>query len=731
VRGKQDIAAQDNPAAFGGQGGIALNVRSAYEDKQFSYLRGQFEIAADDCDGDVEFRLDLDLQEAAGILVIVGLYDDPGYKQEIKTVTLETLEGDGPQTVKKIVNFKELLARHRPVYGFIQVCLTVAKGAAVEVGSFNILQARENPHYRKLRVRYDFFGDVSKASSRLRVWKFVEVLRAEGHEVFTSGNTIDVDIYFCQKNRPFNTVAAVRKASPRAVIVYDFDDNFLLPTEGALPEFMAFINNVDVVTTGSDYLADTVRKWHSNVYVLENPLDVDSDQLCRTPNGSLALVGWFGSPEGLQELKKVNPGVPVTTLTKGGDIEFDIRTVDRHLTTFDLLLFPVEETPWNLAKNANRMMKALALGVPVLANATPEQARIAQLAGLPAQSVVPTLQGWDGAVASIKDAFADIERHTLKARERLWESHSTQAILKGLFDHVASTTRLGQGVAARSRVSLPALKDIAVLVVDGSAQVHINATFTQSAVDWAAFHSVTALSTKNLSNEFLQYDMKRVRAGGGEYLSVFAQADALIDSCEAPYLLIVPSGATLAHGSAAVMADFVEHNEQPLMLFARNAYCSANLIGKLGAYPVQEMLENVAPIGPLLARTDYVREQKVRWSQAFEFWTWVIVMKALTSQTPLALIELPFAFDVAERGDRSVARQYASWLGENQPAAARELPDIQKQWSRMLTDIIASATIAAKDDLPVAFADLYARHLVASRRLASVERELRSLKTKK
>jgi hypothetical protein len=377
------------------------------------------------------------------------------------------------------------------------------------------------------------------------------------------------------------------------------------------------------------------------------------------------------------------------------------------------------------------MMKALALGVPVLGNATPEQARIAALAGIPSESLVQSLEGWDGAVAAIKDRFAEIERETLKAREKLWESHSTRAILKGLFDHITSTTRLGQGVSARSRTSVPELKDIAVLVVDGSAQVHINATFTHSAVDWAAFHSVTALSTKNLSNEFLQYDMKRVRAGGGEYLSVFTQADATIANCEADHLLIVPSGATLAHGIAGVLADLVRANEQPVALFARNAYCSPNLIGKLGAYPIQDLLENVAPIGPLLVRTDWVREQKIRWSQTFEFWTWVVVMKALTDHVPVALVELPLAYDVAERGDRSVARQYASWLGENQPAVARELPDVQKQWGRLLTDIIASAASKAKEDLPVAFAELYARHLIASRRLTQVERELRSLKTKK
>ncbi len=731
LRGKQDVVAEDKASAFDGAGGISLLIKSGYEDKQFSYLRGQFTIEPDDCDGTIEFSLDLDVQNAPGVIVVVGLYDDAAYKQELKTLSQETQEGDGPQTLKFDVNFREIMARHKPAHGFIQVCLTPAKGASIEVGRLVLTQAKESANYRKLRIRYDFFGDVTKASSRLRVWKFVEILRQEGHDVFLAGATTDVDLYICQKNRPFNTLAAVRKANPRAVIVYDFDDNFLLPTEGALPEFMAFINYVDVVTCGSEYLAQTVRQWHSNVYVLENPLDVDSDALCRTPNGSPALIGWFGSPEGLQELKKVSAGVPVTTLTKGGDIEFDIRTVDRQLTTFDLLLFPVEETQWNLAKNANRMMKAVALGVPVLGNATPEQSRIASLIGLPGESIQPTLEGWDRAIENIRNRFQEIEQETLQAREKLWESHSTRAILTKLFDHIVSTTRLGQGLASHARTSSSDLKDVAVLVVDGSALVHINATFSASAVDWASFHSVTALSTKNLSNEFLQYDMKRVRAGGGEYLSVFGQADAVIESCEAEYILVIPSGATLAHGIVAIISELVRDKAQPLALFARSAYCSPVTIGKLGAYPVQDLLENVAPIGPLLARTDWLKSQKIRWSQTFEFWTWVVAMKALTNSVPMALIDLPFAYDVAERGDRSVARQYASWLTENRPAAARELPDISKQWARLLTDIIADATSTAAADLPVAFADLYARHLVASRRLNTVERELRALKAKK
>src|SRR5262245_47327466 len=71
VRGNQEIAVTEDPKAFEGAGGTVMELKSDFADRQFSYLRGEFVIEPDDCDGLMEFSVDLDLQKAPGVLLVV------------------------------------------------------------------------------------------------------------------------------------------------------------------------------------------------------------------------------------------------------------------------------------------------------------------------------------------------------------------------------------------------------------------------------------------------------------------------------------------------------------------------------------------------------------------------------------------------------------------------------------------------------------------------------------
>jgi hypothetical protein len=458
---------------------------------------------------------------------------------------------------------------------------------------------------------------------------------------------------------------------------------------------------------------------------------VDSDALCRPNRAELKRVGWFGAPEGLNELEKTDLSIPVGTLTKGGDIEFDLRTVDQNLIGFDLLVFPVERTPWNLAKNANRMMKAIALGVPVLVSETPEQKRIAELVGLPEECLMPCFEGWDARIDTMRQRFEHIENTTLAAREKLWKTHSTHAILNGLFDHLIATTRLDHQLARRPKRTSDAFARIAALVVDPSPGGHAATTLSRSTVEWAGFQSVNVYSAKDLSNETLRLSLNNLTAASGNFLSLFDGADAFVANCKAEYLLAIPAGVALADGAADAIEEFLGQQSAPLALFARSGFYSAGLIGKFDVNPVREMLLRVDRISPLLVRMDWVREHNLHWNRSFELWPWVAVLKALTAQTPVAMIELPFAFDAVERREVNISRQYAEWLKEHHPDIARELPDHSKQWGRVLYDIVAESAAAAGDDLAAAYAQLYSAYVAQNRNLKTVERELRSLKTSK
>ena len=204
-----------------------------------------------------------------------------------------------------------------------------------------------------------------------------------------------------------------------ALVVYDFDDHLLLEgveSHGAREEVVAFMNAADVVTVGSEYLGVDARNFHGNVFVLDIPVDIELDKLVREHKAELKRVGWFGTPAGLIDLRAVKTSEPIETITRGGDIEFDLKSIDRTLTAFDLLLLPVEPNRRNLAKNANRMAKAVALGVPVLATATPAHIATAEQLGLDDRFLVNQSESWDDKIAGLRRDFSAVQE-AICARE--------------------------------------------------------------------------------------------------------------------------------------------------------------------------------------------------------------------------------------------------------------------------------------------------------------------------
>ena len=224
-----------------------------------------------------------------------------------------------------------------------------------------------------------------------------------------------------------------------ALVVYDFDDHLLLEgveSHGVKEEVVAFMNAADVVTVGSEYLGVDARNFHHNVFVLENPVDIESATLVRERKAELKRVGWFGTPAGLVDLRAIKTAEPIETITRGGDIEFDLKSIDRTLTAFDLLLLPVEHNRWNLAKNANRMVKAVALGVPVLATATPAHIATVEALGLDDRFLVREGESWDDKIAGLRQDFSAVQDAILRARGRAIELFAMQRIGGDWLQHI-------------------------------------------------------------------------------------------------------------------------------------------------------------------------------------------------------------------------------------------------------------------------------------------------------
>lgn len=218
-----------------------------------------------------------------------------------------------------------------------------------------------------------------------------------------------------QKVRPLERLKNARRRN--SFVIYDFDDNYLLDDVGTRDDILRFINLVDMVTVGSAALRDSVRPYHDRVHLFENPLDTDDDALPRAAVGWQGRVGWFGNRTNLAALESLPLESAVTTVTRGGDLEWRLETVDEVTRGFDLILIPVMVDDWTRSKNANRLLRAVALGVPFLASRTNEHERAVNQLGLPEHLLVDAGDDWNRAVDRVRDEFEEIERRILAARE--------------------------------------------------------------------------------------------------------------------------------------------------------------------------------------------------------------------------------------------------------------------------------------------------------------------------
>lgn len=717
-RGGQDVELQhmDSVPALRGGSGIEARSKNASVDKP-SYVRGEFSFTLGNGSATLSLHVQMGVDGAESVNVHFVLADDAEYKNELLKMTQLVRVSEGAAELVKRLELRGASARRPRVCGFLQVFLPTVGGAAVSIGRVSLTAAARS---NGVRIRFDPWGDQTRASSRLRVFKLAEALREAGHEVSVGEGLPAVDVHFCQKVRPFADLAAVRKANPRAVLVYDFDDNYMLKEHGVLSEVLAFMNHVDVVTCGSEYLAELVRPWHHNVFVLENPLDIADAGLARAPTGRLENIGWFGAAEGLMELDPIDIAASVRTVTKGGDIEFSLATIDSTLLGFDLLVFPVEETPWNLAKNANRMMKALGLGIPVLASDTPEQRRIAELTGLPPECLVAAGTPWSQAVERLRARYPEVEKAVLRARELLWKSHAPRDIAMRLLAHVTESTQPGAVRARRARTL--SFARVAVFIVDGSPDARALATLRNSRVDWKGFHSVHVFAAARLSNQLYPFAASNFSARDGDFLAVFEGADRAMDACEADYLLVVPAGVALAHGFAYALDRVIDR--EPLAVFARNCFFSPKLVGKAEALPLRALFTNPEVPGPLLLSNAWAGRRGKHWSTCYEMWPWAILVQALTSDPCVRFFDQPTAFDALPEQPLNASAQYAAWLTEHNPEVARELPSVANQWDRVLTDVVADAVSNLGAELPAIVAQLYVRHAATARQLAEAELKL-------
>jgi hypothetical protein len=563
-----------------------------------------------------------------------------------------------------------------------------------------------------LSFRFDTFGDLNTASSRLRAWRLGHFLAARGYSVaFNDGH--ECDVYVCQKVRPFPTLQQQKKRG--AFVIYDLDDHLLLEGsegQGVKADVVAFINAVDVVTVGSCHLLAAVRPYKPQSFVFENPVDIGSSEVGRQHSTELRRIGWFGTAAGLTDLRGIGIHDCVETITRGGDISFDLDTIDETLTQFDLLLLPMKITEWNLAKNANRMIKAVALGVPVLATATPENRRTAEVLGLDKRFLVEAGDDWNAKIEYLKADFADIQETTARARLKALDVYSMERIAEGWLTNVKR--RLEGGECSDP---LPALQ----LTNVGQVAFSYRAEFSPLEFGSVIGQHVT-LSAADTESDFLE---------------IFDEIWRVLQSLTEEWVALIPEGFRVTSGFAyEVTAELRKHPQNhSLILVQSHGVCSPP--DQWGAYDYDSRRAFCQPRDPgvLIARREWLLRQPWRPTDMLSYWTWALVVQALAEKT-LRVLDVPVVERRRDPTFVNICREYRNWAKQRQKNWI-ELPNPDDQWDQLSVDILSQVaerfSKLAASAYPILLIapslDKDAQEIIASKdtTIRLMERQLRAL----
>lgn len=453
-----------------------------------------------------------------------------------------------------------------------------------------------------IRFVFETFGNRDKASARLRAWKLMDELKTAGHIVSTDPQA-ECDVYVCQKVRPFERMGK-HVHNDAVATVFDFDDNYFLQDKGDADDLIAFMQHADLVTVGSATLREEALRHHPNVYLLENPVDIEKNSMCRTPTEKCGRIGWFGAPENLNQINIANINRPLTTVTRGGNIEYQQEEIDDTLKQFDLLIFPLESTPWNLAKNANRLIKAIALGIPVLASATPEHKRVLGELGLSYKYLVEDDSSWQDAVSAIEDDFKIVQSEILAASDQARLMYDPLRITQRWFDEVCNSEKLWKPRQAIAKTNLSGDLDqsypaVQLLVYDTEIDSDAELICLQSSrINFDLFPNKVIISAhefKGFSKEIsasMNWDA-RTLSRAADYFELYKEIDAYIENTKSAYTLFIHAGAALlpsfydwlrkadlseATGSDFVLLKEMELGKKPLRAHSRQEAQSDLLI---------------------------------------------------------------------------------------------------------------------------------------------------------
>jgi glycosyltransferase involved in cell wall biosynthesis len=189
-------------------------------------------------------------------------------------------------------------------------------------------------------------------------------------------------------------------------LIFDFDDAIMYPTldpsldnkkssflkaRNRYKNFYHMISRCQTVIAGNPFLQQEAKKFNNRVYLLPTPIDTERyhNKLYRRKLTENIFIGWYGSPGNLiylgllaNVLKEISIYYPQVVLKIISQRSLELPGVKvmhtywqeekevEEIGSFDIGLMPLGKDLWSRGKCGLKLLKYMALGIPVLATAT-------------------------------------------------------------------------------------------------------------------------------------------------------------------------------------------------------------------------------------------------------------------------------------------------------------------------------------------------------------------------
>lgn len=256
-----------------------------------------------------------------------------------------------------------------------------------------------------LRVMYAGTHNHSPKTLASHSWK---VLSAERSLRDLARRVKNMTVLISRQASPFSNGSIERsllQASGRGV--YDFDDAlFEMPAPTMYRPWsksriwIECVKHASTVIAGNDTLAEYAAKYSRDVRVIPSCVRVE-DYPCKQNFvvGDAPSVVWLGSPStesslavaatGLLEAHR-RTGVRLKVISSGRQslgildpmvdrVSWDKQTFSSHLTSADIGIMPLEDSPWARGKCAYKLLQYAATGLPMIASPVGMNARVLEL----------------------------------------------------------------------------------------------------------------------------------------------------------------------------------------------------------------------------------------------------------------------------------------------------------------------------------------------------------------